>query len=81
MNFYDFDGSLVRQRRIPVRQAISLERWNGTTWEPFAAIEDVARHGHRLSDERAIRLLRRMGCRNTEARELLRAPGDLMTAR
>ena len=85
MNFYDLGGSLVRRRRIPVSDGVSVELWNGTTWEPLGAIEHVLRLANRLSDEGAIQLLHETRVRHdedplpdSEARGLLRAPGEVV---
>ena len=81
MNFYDVGGLLVR-RWTPVRKGTSLEVWNGDSWVPYSDVDAVLRHGHRLTDARALALLEETRDRKAlarlpekEARTALRAPG------
>jgi hypothetical protein len=56
VNFYAVDRSLIR-RRTPVRRGISLQLWNGDHWVPYAQVDAVLRHGHRLTEAQALLLL------------------------
>jgi hypothetical protein len=82
VNFYDVRGVLVR-RWEPVRHGICLERWDGKSWLPYPDLNEVLRHGYRLTDARALALLHEtrnrietlMGLSDKEARIALQAPG------
>jgi hypothetical protein len=80
VTFYDVGGLLVRRTRI--RRGIPLEFWNGDAWAPYSDTDAVLRHGHRLTDARALALLHELRSKNEalmrlpdkDARTALRAP-------
>jgi hypothetical protein len=62
MSFFDVAGLLVR-RWVPAQRRKALEVWNGEGWAPYSDVDNVLRHGQRLTEERALALLQetRMG--------------------
>lgn len=57
VNFYDVGGRLVRQW-IPARRRKMLEVWNGDGWTPYPDLDEVLRHGVRITDIQALGLVR-----------------------
>lgn len=56
MHFYEVRGLLVR-RWVPARRRKVMEVWNGDGWAPFPDVDEVLRHGHRLTEAQALALL------------------------
>jgi hypothetical protein len=88
VNFYELGSSLIRQRRIPTSRRVFVELWNGTTWEPMGAADEMRRLGFPLNEDAAIQLMHDTRGRHeygpfsdSEARHLLRAPGQIATKR
>jgi hypothetical protein len=42
---------------MPARRRKSLEVWKGDGWEPYADVDTLLRHGHRLTEDQAVTLL------------------------
>jgi len=84
VTFYKVGGLLVRRWK-PHRRGISLEVWDGDGWVPYSNLDEVLRHGHRLTDAQALALLHTTFDRtptagrlsDKEARAALCAPGKL----
>jgi hypothetical protein len=80
MHFYDVGGLLVR-RWVPAQRRFAMEVWNGDGWAPYPDVDNVLRHGQRLTEGQALSLLHetrdRMGnlarFSDEEARVALRA--------
>jgi len=56
VNYFGVSDLLVR-RRVPVRQGVSLEVWNGDHWVPYTDVDSVLRHGRPLTETQALALL------------------------
>ena len=56
MHFFDVRGLLVR-RWVPAQRRRAMEVWNGNGWAPYPDVDTLLRHGHRLTDVRALALL------------------------
>ena len=56
MHFYDVGGLLVR-RWVPALRRLAMEVWKGDGWAPYPDVDNVLRHGQRLSEDRAVALL------------------------
>ena len=56
LHFYDVGGLLVR-RWIPAQRRVTLEVWSGDSWSPYPDVDQVSRHGHRITDVQSLALL------------------------
>jgi hypothetical protein len=56
VHFFDVRGLLVR-RWVPAQRRRAMEVWNGNGWAPYRDVDTLLRHGHRLTDVRALALL------------------------
>lgn len=56
MHFYEVGGFLVR-RWVPGRRRKVMEVWNGDGWAPYPDVDEVLRHGLRLTEAQALALL------------------------
>ena len=59
MHFYEVSGLLVR-RWVPARRRKAMEVWNGDGWTPYSDVDELLRHGHRLTGDKALELLRQL---------------------
>ena len=57
LHLYDVGGLLVR-RWVPAQRRLTLEVWTGDGWTPYPDAENVSRHGHRITEGRALVMLR-----------------------
>jgi hypothetical protein len=56
VHFYDVRRLLVR-RWVPAQRRRAMEVWNGDGWTPYSDVDNVLRHGVRLTELRALALL------------------------
>ena len=56
LHFFNVEGLLVR-RWVPGQRRIALEVWTGDGWTVYADVDNVSRHGERLTYEQALALL------------------------
>ena len=56
MSFFDVGGLLVR-RWVPAQRRRAMEVWDGDGWAPYPDVDNVLRHGHRLTEIQALALL------------------------
>ena len=68
LHFFDVEGILVR-RWVPGQRRVALEAWTGDGWKVYPDIDNVSRHGVRLTQEQAVALLKttRIGTATTFA--------------
>jgi hypothetical protein len=64
-HFYDVGGLLVR-RWVPAQRRIAMEVWNGHGWTPYPHVDNVLRHGQRLTEVQALALLHETRTRTLE---------------
>jgi hypothetical protein len=57
LHFFDVEGILVR-RWVPGQRRVALEAWTGDGWKMYLDIDNVSRHGVRLTHEQALALLK-----------------------
>jgi hypothetical protein len=57
LHFFDVEGILVR-RWVPAQRRVALEAWTGDGWKVYPDIDNVSRHGVRLTHEQALALLK-----------------------
>jgi len=57
LQFFDVEGILVR-RWVPGQRRVALEAWTGDGWKVYPGIDNVSRHGVRLTQEQALALLK-----------------------
>jgi hypothetical protein len=57
LHFFDVEGMLVR-RWVPGQRRVALEAWTGDGWKVYPDIDNVSRHGVRLTQEQALALLK-----------------------
>jgi len=57
LHFFDVEGILVR-RWVPGQRRVALEAWAGDSWKVYSDIDNVSRHGVRLTHEQALALLK-----------------------
>ena len=58
LHFYDVGGLLVR-RWVPAKHRVTLEVWSGDSWSPYPDVDNVSRHGHRITDVQSLVVLHR----------------------
>jgi hypothetical protein len=56
LHFFEVEGVLVR-RWVPARRRVAMEAWSGDGWARYPDVDNVSRHGHRLTSEQALALL------------------------
>jgi hypothetical protein len=56
LHFYDVGGLLIR-RWVPAQRRVMLEVWSGDGWAPYPDVDQVSRHGSRLTDEQSLQAL------------------------
>ena len=56
MHFFDVGGLLVR-RWVPAQRRSAMEAWKGDGWAPYPDVDNVLRHGQRVSELRAVAVL------------------------
>ena len=56
MHFFDVGGLLVR-RWVPAQRRRAMEVWNGDGWAPYPDVDNLLRHGHRLTEAQALAIL------------------------
>jgi hypothetical protein len=56
MHFYDVGGLLVR-RWVPAQRRMAMEVWNGDGWALYPDVDNVLRHGRRLTQAQGLALL------------------------
>lgn len=57
LHFFDVEGILVR-RWVPGQRRVAMEAWTGDGWKVYSDIDNVSRHGVRLTQEQALALLK-----------------------
>jgi hypothetical protein len=57
LHFFDVEGILVR-RWVPGQRRVAMEAWTGDGWKVYPDIDNVSRHGVRLTHEQALALLK-----------------------
>lgn len=57
LQFFDVEGILVR-RWVPGQRRVAMEAWTGDGWKGYPDIDNVSRHGVRLTREQALALLK-----------------------
>jgi hypothetical protein len=56
LHFFEVEGLLVR-RWVPGQRRLAMEVWTGEGWTVYADVDNVSRHGARLTHEQALALL------------------------
>jgi hypothetical protein len=56
VHFYEVGGLLVR-RWMPARHRKNLEAWTGDGWALYPDVDNVLRHGRRLTESQGLALL------------------------
>jgi hypothetical protein len=57
LHFFDVEGILVR-RWVPGQRRVAMEAWRGDGWTVYPDIDNVSRHGVRLTQDQALALLK-----------------------
>jgi hypothetical protein len=56
LHFFEVEGALVR-RWVPALRRVAMESWSGDGWTRYPDVDNVSRHGRRLSPDQALTLL------------------------
>ena len=56
LHFFEVEGALVR-RWVPALRRVAMESWSGDGWTRYPDVDNVSRHGRRLSPDEALTLL------------------------
>jgi hypothetical protein len=67
VQFFEVDGLLVR-RWVPAGRRKGLEVWDGEHWATFGDVDQLLRHGVRLSEDSALALFHAVCDRKDGAR-------------